>query len=110
MQSILLSPPVLFIIVLSAGLLLSFIFSGLSYKGSKKGKGSGESYACGEDNYDNMAQPDYSAFFPFAFFFTIAHVSTLMLTTVPFETVKILVMAIIYITAVFVALAIFLRR
>ncbi|MBU1726625.1 MAG: NADH-quinone oxidoreductase subunit A [Candidatus Omnitrophica bacterium] len=105
-----LSPPVVFLIVLIFSFLLSYLFSIFSFKGAKKTEGKGEPYACGEEDYDHMAQPDYSLFFPFAFFFTIAHVSVLMLTTVPIESIKILVMALIYITAVLVGLAIFLRR
>lgn len=40
-------------------------------------------YACGEDVTDHQAQPDYSQFFVFAFFFTVMHVVALVVATVP---------------------------
>ncbi len=40
-------------------------------------------YACGEDVPDHRMQPDYAAFFPFAYFFTIMHVVALLVATVP---------------------------
>jgi NADH-quinone oxidoreductase subunit A len=40
-------------------------------------------YACGEEVTDHTAQPDYSQFFVFAFFFTVMHVVALVVATVP---------------------------
>ena len=111
MRNLLLSPPVAFLIILAFCSLLSWLFSKLSYK--RKGEcaeGTGKSYACGEDIPDHMTQPDYSQFFPFIFFFTIAHVATLMLTTVPKETLNILFMAIIYLVVIVISLYILLRK
>ena len=111
MQNWLLSPPAVFVIVFSFGCLLSFLFSKLAISNKKeRTEGMGKSYACGEDVSDHMAQPDYSQFFPFAFFFTIAHVSAMMVATIPLETVKNLLMAEVYIAAVIVGLSILLRR
>ncbi|MDD5085544.1 MAG: NADH-quinone oxidoreductase subunit A [Candidatus Omnitrophica bacterium] len=110
MDKWLLSPPGAFIVMIVFVALLSYLFSKLSFHGKKRTEGSEESYACGEDDYDHMAQPNYSQFFPFAFFFTIAHVATLILTSVPVETLKIMVMALIYISAVIVGLVILLER
>jgi NADH-quinone oxidoreductase subunit A len=106
----LLSPPVTFIIVLIAVLFLSRLASLISLRTPKQKEGTGEPYACGESNYDHMAQPDYSTFFPFAFFFTLAHVATLIVTTVPTETVKAFIMAAIYIIGAIVGLYILLKR
>ena len=110
MKDWLLSPPLTFLIVLSAVIILARIFSRLSLRTNKQKPGTGEPYACGEDNYDPMAQPDYSTFFPFAFFFTLAHVATLIITTVPAETVKAFIMAAIYIIGAIVGLYILLKR
>lgn len=110
MDKWLLSPPGAFIVMIIFVALLSYLFSKLSFRGKKRTGGSEEPYACGEDDYDHMAQPNYSQFFPFAFFFTIAHVATLMLTSLPVETLKIMVMALIYISAVIVGLVILLER
>jgi hypothetical protein len=57
-----------------------------------------------------MAQPDYSTFFPFAFFFIIAHVATLMMATVPMETVQIFILAVLYMACVVMGLYILLRE
>lgn len=110
MDNILLSPPVAFLILLVFFWALSAMLSRLAFRGKKQVHGTGESYACGEDLPDHLAQPDYSQFFPYAFFFTIAHVATLIVTTVPMETLRALVMAVIYIFAVVIGLYVLLRR
>ncbi|MFA4991582.1 MAG: NADH-quinone oxidoreductase subunit A [Candidatus Omnitrophota bacterium] len=104
------SPPIAFGIIFLAVALSSFLFKRLSYHGAKRPEASGRPYECGEDSYDHMAQPDYSQFFPFAFFFTIAHVATLMVTTVPKETIKVLFLALFYILSVIVGLSILFER
>jgi len=57
-----------------------------------------------------MAQPDYSTFFPFAFFFTLAHVATLIMTTVPVESLMTFILASIYIIGAVWGLYILFRR
>lgn len=111
MNKILLYPPVTFLIILFFSLLLSKLFSRLSYRGQdKQAKGTTQSYACGENVENNLAQPDYSEFFPFAFFFTIAHVATLMLTTASVETIEAMVLAFLYIAVVIVGLVVLLKE
>jgi len=110
MSSLLVYPPVVFIIILLFCLLLSALFSRVAFKSKKITEGSKESYACGEDDYNHMAQPDYSNFFPFAFFFTLAHVATLMVATIPFETISSFAIAVIYILGAIVGLSIILKR
>lgn len=105
------SPPVVFIIVFFVIWLVSHLLKKLAFRPSKPAKqGSGESYACGESTYDDMAQPDYSAFFPFAFFFTLAHVATLIITTVPVESIGAFILAGIYIVGAAIGLYILFRR
>ncbi len=111
MHEWLLTPPVVFAVVFLFMLLLSCGLSALSYKRKdKREDGTGKAYACGEDVEDHMAQPDYSQFFPFAFFFTVAHVATMMITAIPLESVKTLVLAELYIVAVVAGLFILFRR
>jgi NADH-quinone oxidoreductase subunit A len=111
MDKILFNPPVTFSIVLIFVIVLSKLLSGLAFKNKKRPtSGSRESYACGEDVKDHLAQPDYSEFFPFAFFFTIAHVATLILTTVPMQTFSTFAMAMVYLTVVVIGLLILFRR
>jgi NADH:ubiquinone oxidoreductase subunit 3 (subunit A) len=102
-------PPVSFMIILAASWLLSYASSRLSLKTGKGTKGGKKSYACGEDVYDNMVRPDYSQFFVFVFFFTLAHVATLVITTMPKGTLETFYIAIAYLIACLVSLLILFR-
>ncbi|MCK9604087.1 MAG: hypothetical protein M0R66_07005 [Candidatus Omnitrophica bacterium] len=110
MENWLLTPPVAFIIVLFAVWLFSHLLSRLAFKAGKHSSGEGEAYACGECNYDNMAQPDYSNVFPFAFFFTLAHVATLIITTIPVATLQSFVLVAMYIFGAVLGLYILFRK
>ncbi len=110
MENWFVSPPVVFVIVLALLFLLNRLFSKLAYRSDKVKPGCGESYACGESNFDNTAQPDYSQFFPFAFFFTLAHVATLIITTIPVAAAGTLSMAALFIIASIVGLSVLLRK
>ena len=103
-------PPISFMIILVVSWLLSYVSSWLSFKPKRTTEGGGKAYACGEDTYDNMARPDYSQFFIFVFFFTLAHVATLIITTVPKGTLEVSLIAIAYLFSVLVALVILFRR
>jgi len=80
----LLWPPIAFLLMLAVALLQLRGMSILSAP-AKDGVGGGKrkAYACGEDMQENRGQPNYSQFFPFAFFFTIMHVLALVVATVP---------------------------
>jgi NADH:ubiquinone oxidoreductase subunit 3 (subunit A) len=110
MDKWLLTPPIAFIIILAASWLLARLFSRLAFRSKKQAAGSRESYACGEENYDQLAQPDYSTFFPFAFFFTLAHVATLIMATVSVQTAGVFVLVAIYIVGAILGLYILFRR
>jgi len=110
MDNVLLSPPLAFLIILVFFWAFSVLLSRMAFRAKKQAHGTGEAYACGEDVPDHLAQPDYSQFFPYAFFFTIAHVATLIVTTVPMETMRALVMAVIYIFVIVIGLYVLLRR
>ena len=104
------TPPVVFVVIFATGWIIFALFSKLAFRTGKKSEGTGKPYACGEDNYNHAAQPDYSIFFPFAFFFTLAHVATLIVTTVPQETKGTFAIAAIYIVGAALGLTILLRR
>ncbi|MFA5143086.1 MAG: hypothetical protein WC522_02795 [Candidatus Omnitrophota bacterium] len=110
LNDILLTPPAAFVITLAGMLIFLKLLSALSYKSKTHGEGAEKSYACGEEPPVNMVQPDYSQFFPFAFFFTLLHVFTLTIATVPLVTVGSFVIAVIYITAAITGLVILFRR
>jgi hypothetical protein len=107
-QGILLTPPAASIIVLLAMILFARFCSLFTFRKRKVQADSKKAYACGEDFKDHMIQPDYSQFFPFAFFFTILHVVALVIATVPVESVESFAMAIVYIVAAVIGLFILL--
>ncbi|MCL2351207.1 MAG: hypothetical protein FWC55_01610 [Firmicutes bacterium] len=82
MGNLLLTPPLDFLLLLAVAALLSLAFKGLAAKGGDSA-GKGEPYACGQDVNTGRIQPSYTEFFSFAFFFTILHVTALVLGTVP---------------------------
>jgi len=110
MNNILLAPPIAFIILLVFISLFSFLLSRLSIHVNKNRSESKKAYACGEDFSENMIQPDYSQFFPFAFFFTILHVVALMIATVSLMTIGSLTIAMVYILGAVIGLVILLRK
>ncbi|MCX5697113.1 MAG: hypothetical protein NTU54_03960 [Candidatus Omnitrophica bacterium] len=110
MEKWLLLPPIAFMIVLLSVWAFARLASRLAFRSKKQAEGSRESYACGEKDYNNTAQPDYSSFFPFAFFFTLAHVATLIMATVPLVNLGIFVMAAFYIGGAAMGLYILFRR
>jgi len=110
MDKWLLFPPVAFLVIFIAVCILTYLLGKLAFRKRKIADDSGESYACGEDDYNHAVQPDYSNFFPFAFFFTLAHVATLIMATVTVGTPKVLVVAVVYLASAIVGLYILLRR
>ena len=107
--SLLLTPPAAFLIVLGAAACVFGLFSRLALRKGRIGAGA-KPYACGEETPDQKVQPDYSQFFPFAFFFTILHVVALMTTTMKVGTVATLCIALIYVLGGFVGLTVLYRR
>jgi NADH-quinone oxidoreductase subunit A len=79
---ILLSPPIVFLIFLAASFLV-YGLGGLMKPKSQDVGGKLDPYACGEDMPDNPIKVNYRLFFYIALFFTIMHVSVLVVATVP---------------------------
>lgn len=109
-QNWLLLPPIAFVVVLLASVLLSLFSSRLAFKSTTNAPGKGKSYACGEDVPCPRVQPEYGQFFPFAFFFTIMHVVALVVATAPQSAIKGFGIAFVYIIAAFTALLILFRK
>ena len=105
-----LSPPIAFMIFLAATVGLSLALSRLAFKRSSREAGATKPYACGEDMPDQMIRPNYGQFFPFAFFFTILHVSALMVAVAPMPTAATLVIALTYLVGAGLALVILYER
>ena len=109
-NELLLTPPVVFIAVLVAALFFAYVLSKLSLKPKKIPAGLTKEYSCGEDIKTHMIQPDYTQFFPFAFYFTILHVVSLMLATVPMATMQTFMIAVVYILGAIVGLFVLYKR
>jgi len=110
MKNIIYSPPFAFIIVFFTCVLFSSLCKRLSFKKRYDQKESKKAYACGENFDGHMIQPDYSQFFPFAFFFTILHVVALIIATIPAETIESFSVAVLYIGSAVIGLLILLRK
>ncbi len=106
----LLVPPVAFtLLVLVVGAVLRASGS-LAYRRKGPRGALDKPYAGGEDVPRHRFQPDYSQFFPFAFFFTILHVVTLIVATSPARTLESLGIAVIYVLGALLGLLILFRR
>jgi len=101
-----LSPPVAFLILLVVVVFMMYLSKFMAAKGTVSA-GKEEAYASGEDFKVHKVQPDYSQFFPFAFFFTIMHVVALIVATVPKE---ISLMAYVYVFVAVLSLLILFRK
>jgi len=109
-NELLLTPPVVFIAVLVAALFFAYVLSKLAMKPKSIPAGLTQEYSCGEDVKTHMIQPDYSQFFPFAFYFTILHVVALMIATVPTATMQSFLIAVVYILGAIVGLFVLYKR
>ena len=96
MNYLFLLPPLAFLLILIVAGALFFLTKRLSAKGVYS-PGKGEPYACGQEVATGRIQPNYAEFFPFAFFFTIMHVTALAVCTAPANAV--------WLAAVFIAIA-----
>ena len=110
-RDFLLSPAVAFTIVFVVIFFTALLFSRLSFR-RKTAQSADEkkAYSCGEEFTGHMIQPDYSQFFPFAFFFTILHVVALVIATVPIESVNTFTIALFYIMGAVTGLFVLLGK
>jgi len=106
MNGIMLMPPMDFLLLLVVFTALALLVKRFSPRGVNAA-GKGEPYACGQDVVTGRIQPSYSDFFPFAFFFTIMHVATLMLCTIPAGA---LWLAVPFLAIAFLAIIILFRK
>jgi len=107
---ILSSPLVAFIIICAVVVLSSLLLSRCAFREKVHPDGEKKAYSCGEEFTGHTIKPDYSQFFPFAFFFTILHVVALVIATVPIARMETLAISIVYIVGAIVGLFILLRR
>lgn len=110
MTSVLLLPPLAFLIILLVMLFLFRVSAALGFRGGEVTPGGRQAYACGEDVKDHHVRPDYTQFFAFAFFFTIMHVVAMMVATLPVGFMDISLVALAYIGSAIVAMSVLFRR
>jgi len=103
-------PPIAFFVLLAFFIALSRFTDKIAYKNPNNPCGKTKAYACGEDVKEHRIRPDYSQFFPFAFFFTVMHVIALIVAASP-ELVKgTLAVAILFIIVAYLSILIIFRR
>jgi hypothetical protein len=110
MSALILVPPVALALLVLLVWALSGASGALSFK-RKGGRGAlDKPYAGGETIATHRVQVDYGQFFPFAFFFTILHVVTLIVATSPGHSLESLAIAGIYVLGALLGLFILFRR
>ena len=102
-------PPSVFVLVFVFFLIVSYFTGKISYKNPDNPEGKTKAYACGEDVKEHRIRPNYSEFFPFAFFFTLMHVIVLMIATSPEKITDSLAVALLFIAAAFLSILIIFR-
>jgi hypothetical protein len=111
MDKLLLLPPIAFLVIL-VFMLFQYLGFGIFSSDIKTAEKPGglKAYACGEDVKNHKVAPDYSQFFPFAFFFTIIHVVALVVATVPAGSFFAVAIAAFYLVASAIGLFVLFRR
>ncbi|MGB9721232.1 MAG: hypothetical protein ACPL28_07140 [bacterium] len=107
MIDILLSPPIAFIIFLGIFYLIYWLGSLMAPR-LKKTPGKTSTYACGEDIPGTKIQFGYRLFFYVALFFTMMHVATLVVATVPGG--KFALLSIFYLAMIFLSVLALITR
>ncbi len=64
-------------------------------------------YACGQRDFENYVNPDYTQFFRYAFVFSVMHVLALVVTTAPRDAV---LLPLIYVAAGVLTLTMIFRK
>ncbi len=106
----LLVPPVALTFLVVLVWLFSASLSPLAWKRKGPRGALDKPYAGGESLEKHRVQPDYSQFFPFAFFFTILHVVTLIVATSPAKVAGSVAFAVVYVLGALLALYVLFRR
>ena len=107
---IIILPPTIFLLIFVFLVILSFFTEKIAYKNTHNPEGKTKAYACGEDVKEHRVRLNYGEFFPFAFFFTIMHVITLMIATSPEEITDSLAIALLFVIVAFLSILMIFRK
>ncbi len=110
MSALILVPPVALTLLVLVVWALSGASMSLSFKRKEDRGALDKPYAGGENIAKHRVQVDYGQFFPFAFFFTILHVVTLIVATSPGHSLESLAIAAVYVLGAILGLFILFRR
>ncbi len=110
MENNFLVPPVAFLVLLVTIVFLNYLFSKCALRKDELSEEAKKAYSCGEEFSGHLIQPDYSQFFPFAFFFMVLHVVAMVIATIPAETIESFAIAVVYIIGAIIGLFILLRK
>ncbi len=110
MNVLFLLPPVALTLLVIVVWLLSAASGTLAFKRKGDRGALDKPYAGGETIEKHRVQIDYGQFFPFAFFFTILHVVTLVVATSPARTLQGMAISVIYVLGALLGLFILFRR
>jgi len=80
LKGIIYSPPVIFAGFLGIIFLMMRFFARYTTKGNASERAL-DPYACGQKDFENYVNPNYTQFFRYAFVFTVMHVLALVITT-----------------------------
>ena len=103
---ILLTPPVTLLFLVLFGVGISFAANNLAPLGNNSERKQ-DSYMGGLRGVDYHISPNYSQFYPYAFFFALMHVVVLVIATVPRGVIT---QPLLYVGAAVLALLIIFRR
>jgi len=109
MATLLLAPPIAFLVITIIVAIELWSFRVITAKGTPS-KGKTKPYACGEDIVRHRCQPDYSQFFSVAFFFTIMHVVVMIIATIPAGSPVTSAMAVLFTLCAGLGLFVLFRR
>jgi NADH-quinone oxidoreductase subunit A len=110
LSTLLLIPPIALCLLLVFVGLFSASVRPLAFKRKGPRGALDKPYAGGEPMEKHRVQPDYAQFFPFAFFFTILHVVTLIVASSPAGIAGNVALAVLYVLGALLALYILFRR
>ncbi|AKL97415.1 NADH-quinone oxidoreductase subunit A [Endomicrobium proavitum] len=103
-------PPIVFAVVFAFMFLLARATNKIAFKNPLNPNGKLKAYACGEDVKEHRLKPEYSEFFPVAFFFTIMHVITLLLASTPADMKTSIGITALFVAVAYISILIIFRR
>ena len=100
------APAVVFVFFLAVFALIMHGLKRYATRG-QTGERALDPYACGQRDFENYVNPDYTQFFRYAFVFSVMHVLALVVSTAPMDAMA---LPLTYVAAGILALSIIFRK